>query len=64
MAQHSIEAPPTNRLGSLLTITLQERYPLPDLLRQPIKPLSRLVQHRCRRIQQRHLIASLRSGND
>jgi hypothetical protein len=43
----------------VLTVGLYERHPSLDLIRQPLQSLSSFVQHRRRRIQQRHLVTGL-----
>ena len=59
MAQHGVEASTVHRLLGVLAVGLQERHPSPGLSRQPLESLSRLVQHRRRRVQHRHLVAGL-----
>ena len=59
MAQHGGEASAIHRLVGVLAVGLQERHPSLGLTRQPLESLSSFVQHRRRRIKQRHVVAGL-----
>ena len=59
MAQHRGEAPTIHRLVGVLAVGLHERHPSLSLIGQPLESLSCLVQHRRRRVEQRHVVAHL-----
>ena len=48
-----------HRLVGVLAVGLHERHPSLGLIRQPLQSLSSFVQHRRRRIKQRHLVTGL-----
>ena len=59
MAQHGGEASAIHCLVGGLTVGLQERHPSPGLSRQPRQALLSFVQHRLRRVKQRHVVTGL-----
>ena len=59
MAQHGGEAPTIYRLVGVLTAGLQQRHPSLGLSRQPRQALPGFVQHRRRRVEQRHVVTGL-----
>jgi hypothetical protein len=57
VAEHRGEAPAVHRLFGVLAVGLQERHPSLGLGGQPRQVLLCLVQHRPRRVKQRHVVA-------
>jgi hypothetical protein len=48
-----------HRLVGVLAVGRQERHPSPGLTGQPLESLSSFVQHRRRRVKQRHVVTGL-----
>ena len=59
MAQHGGEASAIHRLVGVLAVGLQELHPSLGLSSQPLESLLRFVQHRRRRVKQRHVVTGL-----
>ena len=59
MAQHGGEASAIHRLVGVLAVGLHERHPSLALSSQPPESLLSFVQHRRRRVKQRHVVTGL-----
>jgi hypothetical protein len=59
MAQHGGEASAVHRLVGVLAVGLHERQPSLGRGRQQLESLLSFVQHRLRRVKQRHVVTSL-----
>jgi len=59
MTQHGGETSTAHRLVGVLTVGLHECHPSLGLTRQPLESLLSFVQHRRRRVKQRHVVTGL-----
>ncbi len=59
MAQNGVEASTANCVECDLTVGLQECHPSFGVNRQALETLAGFVQHRGRRIEQRHVVTGL-----